>query len=271
MTPAGLTRRDGAPGRRTSRPASPTPTCRSSSERLAAPDRGTRLGVTTYVGNDTFALLRAGLETPAGRSRSSAAPASTARSAAGRPTARFAAVGKISGDWGGGAFLAEEAMWWAARAADGRGATTLAGGCCPPTSGRGHGRADRGPPPRRDLRRARAHELDPDAVRGGRPRVTRWRPTVVQRQAEEIVALAVVGAATARPARRARRRHAGRRCPDRRPRAAAGRDRRGSGRAAPKALARVVSAPPVVGAALLGLDRIGASADAQARLRSSVT
>ena len=40
---------------------------------------------------------------------------------------------------------------------------------------------------------------------------------------------------------------------------------------APKALARVVSTPPVVGAALLGLDRIGASGAAQARLRSSVT
>ena len=40
---------------------------------------------------------------------------------------------------------------------------------------------------------------------------------------------------------------------------------------APKANARVVGAPPVVGAALLGLDRIGASGAAQARLRSSVT
>jgi hypothetical protein len=39
---------------------------------------------------------------------------------------------------------------------------------------------------------------------------------------------------------------------------------------APKANARVVTAPPVVGAALLGLDRIGASGAAQARLRSGV-
>ena len=43
------------------------------------------------------------------------------------------------------------------------------------------------------------------------------------------------------------------------------------GRARPKATARVVDAPPVVGAALLGLDRIGASGAAQSRLRSSVT
>ena len=36
-------------------------------------------------------------------------------------TARFPAVGRISGDWGGGGYLWQEAMWWAARAEDGRG------------------------------------------------------------------------------------------------------------------------------------------------------
>lgn len=42
-------------------------------------------------------------------------------------TARFPALGRISGDWGGGWALAEEAMWHAARAEDGRGpATALA-------------------------------------------------------------------------------------------------------------------------------------------------
>ena len=37
---------------------------------------------------------------------------------------RFAAVGHISGDWGGGGHLWQEAMWWAARAEDGRGPDT---------------------------------------------------------------------------------------------------------------------------------------------------
>jgi N-acetylglucosamine kinase-like BadF-type ATPase len=37
---------------------------------------------------------------------------------------RFAAVGHISGDWGGGGHLWQEAMWWAARAVDGRGPAT---------------------------------------------------------------------------------------------------------------------------------------------------
>ena len=36
---------------------------------------------------------------------------------------------------------------------------------------------------------------------------------------------------------------------------------------APKAVARVVEAPPILGAALLGLDRIGATPGAQERLR----
>ena len=39
-------------------------------------------------------------------------------------TARFPAIGRISGDWGGGSGLAEEAMWFAARAEDGRGEPT---------------------------------------------------------------------------------------------------------------------------------------------------
>ena len=39
-------------------------------------------------------------------------------------TVRFAAVGHISGDWGGGGHLWQEAMWWAARAEDGRGPDT---------------------------------------------------------------------------------------------------------------------------------------------------
>jgi hypothetical protein len=41
------------------------------------------------------------------------------------------------------------------------------------------------------------------------------------------------------------------------------------GRDAPGARTRVVPAPPVVGAALLALDRVGATPEAQARLRSS--
>jgi N-acetylglucosamine kinase-like BadF-type ATPase len=37
---------------------------------------------------------------------------------------RFPALGKVSGDWGGGYRLGEEALWWAVRAEDGRGPGT---------------------------------------------------------------------------------------------------------------------------------------------------
>ncbi len=40
-------------------------------------------------------------------------------------TVRFAALGMISGDWGGGHFLGEQALWNAARSEDGRGQRTV--------------------------------------------------------------------------------------------------------------------------------------------------
>jgi N-acetylglucosamine kinase-like BadF-type ATPase len=81
-------------------------------------------GSTTYVGNDTFALLRAGIDAPPGVAVVCGAGINCSGLLADGRTARFAALGKISGDWGGGAFLAEEAMWWASRDADGRGPET---------------------------------------------------------------------------------------------------------------------------------------------------
>ena len=59
------------------------------------------------------------------RSRSSAAPASTRSAcAADGAVVRFPALGPISGDWGGGSGLGEEALWHAARDVDGRGRAT---------------------------------------------------------------------------------------------------------------------------------------------------
>ncbi|WP_349632481.1 BadF/BadG/BcrA/BcrD ATPase family protein [Streptomyces lydicamycinicus] len=82
---------------------------------------------TVTVRNDTFALLRAGL--PDDGERAGVAVVCGAGIncvGVGRDgaTARFPSIGKISGDWGGGAHLADEALWCAARAEDGRGAPT---------------------------------------------------------------------------------------------------------------------------------------------------
>src|SRR3954462_13140014 len=81
-------------------------------------------GGTSAVFNDTYALLRAGLDEPHGVAVICGAGINcTGHRRDGREV-RFAAVGHISGDWGGGEFLWTEAMWWAARAADGRGPQT---------------------------------------------------------------------------------------------------------------------------------------------------
>jgi N-acetylglucosamine kinase-like BadF-type ATPase len=76
------------------------------------------------VDNDCFALLRAGTSMPdAVAVVCGAGNNCVGRTADGR-TARFLALGPISGDWGGGHDLAEHALRYAARGEDGRGAPT---------------------------------------------------------------------------------------------------------------------------------------------------
>ncbi|MCW2798596.1 MAG: N-acetylglucosamine kinase [Aeromicrobium sp.] len=74
--------------------------------------------------NDIYAVLRAGTD-----ARDAAAVVcGTGINAIGvradGTEVRFAALGEISGDWGGGWHLGREALWHAARAADGRGPST---------------------------------------------------------------------------------------------------------------------------------------------------
>jgi N-acetylglucosamine kinase-like BadF-type ATPase len=78
----------------------------------------------TVVDNDTFALLRTG--TAARDAVAVVCGAGTncvGRRADGR-TARFPALGQLSGDWGGGHHLAQLALYHAARGEDGRGPDT---------------------------------------------------------------------------------------------------------------------------------------------------
>jgi len=79
------------------------------------------------VDNDTFALLRAGTDDlDAVAVVCGAGINCVGRTGDGR-SARFPALGKISGDWGGGHHLAWLTLWHAARGEDGRGpATALA-------------------------------------------------------------------------------------------------------------------------------------------------
>ncbi|MFI7241356.1 N-acetylglucosamine kinase [Streptomyces qinglanensis] len=241
-------------------------------EALAAALTARGWGRRVAVHNDTFAVLRAGVAAPGGE----AAPRGVAvvcgagincvgvRSD-GR-TARFPALGRLSGDWGGGGGLAEEALWHAARAEDGRGGPTLLRTTLPAHFGLesvyalieavhlGH------------IAWERRLELVPvlfaaagrgDAVADG----------LVARMADEVVTMAVValreldllaeevpvllggGVLAAGHAL----------LDDRVTRLLAER--------APRAVPRVVRARPVLGAALLGLDALGAPVAAHERAR----
>ncbi|MGO4299530.1 N-acetylglucosamine kinase [Leifsonia sp. RAF41] len=77
------------------------------------------------VDNDLFALLRAGTGEPdavavvCGTGINCVGVRSDGRAI------RYPSLGTISGDWGGGWHLGERALWYAARAVDGRGAPTV--------------------------------------------------------------------------------------------------------------------------------------------------
>jgi N-acetylglucosamine kinase-like BadF-type ATPase len=82
---------------------------------------------TSTVVNDTFAVLRAGLAddgTHWGIGVVCGAGINCVGVAPDGRTTRFPALGQISGDWGGGGDLGQEALWWAVRAEDGRGPAT---------------------------------------------------------------------------------------------------------------------------------------------------
>lgn len=74
----------------------------------------------SIVDNDTFALLRAGTESPnAVAVVCGAGTNCVARAEDGR-TVRFPSLGNLTGDWGGGQHLGSLTLWHAARAEDGR-------------------------------------------------------------------------------------------------------------------------------------------------------
>jgi N-acetylglucosamine kinase-like BadF-type ATPase len=78
----------------------------------------------SLVDNDMFALLRTGTLAPDAVAVVCGTGINCVGARADGATARFAALGTISGDWGGGSQLGEQALWHAARAVDGRGRPT---------------------------------------------------------------------------------------------------------------------------------------------------
>ncbi|NED15096.1 BadF/BadG/BcrA/BcrD ATPase family protein [Streptomyces sp. SID9124] len=224
-------------------------------------------GDTVEVRNDTFAILRAGVDEPRGVAVVCGAGINCVGMVPDGRTARFPAIGRISGDWGGGSGLSEEAMWFAARAEDGRGEPTELARALPAHFGLDSMYAliealhlGRIAPERR-------HELAPVLFATGAAGDPVAR-ALVDRLAEEVVALAAVAltrlgllgeeAPVLLGGSVLAARHP--QLDDRIAELLAAR--------APKAVVRVVRESPVLGAGLLGLDHTGAAPEVHARLRA---
>ncbi|MGW5475683.1 N-acetylglucosamine kinase [Streptomyces sp. NPDC004008] len=236
-------------------------------EQLAAALHARGWGRTVEVRNDTFAVLRAGVAEPRGVAVVCGAGINCAGMRPDGRTARFPALGRISGDWGGGWGLAEEALWWAARAEDGRGGPTALARTLPAHFGLGSMYTLIEALHLEHITHERRHELTPVlfATAGEGDPVAR---AIVDRLAEEVVAMATVAltrldlldeeAPVLLGGSILAARHP--QLDDRIRELLAAR--------APKADPRVVTARPVLGAALLGLDHVGAPPETHARVRA---
>jgi N-acetylglucosamine kinase-like BadF-type ATPase len=232
---------------------------------------------TSSVVNDTFAVLRAGLSDAVRTGASKhwgvgvvcGAGTNCVGVAPDGRTTRFLSLGRISGDWGGGGDLGTDALWWAVRAEDGRG-------------------------PETELRQAVAAHFDlarvEDLVIGlhrgkiGYSELHGLVPVlfevaghgdevaqaIVLRQADEICTMAAVAASRLGLGREGSEPVpvvlGGSLMTARDPLLTSAMTDRLPCRL-PGADIRIVDVPPVVGAALLGLDHVGAPASAAARLR----
>jgi N-acetylglucosamine kinase-like BadF-type ATPase len=222
----------------------------------------------TVVDNDTFAVLRAGTERGWGVAVVCGSGINCVGVSADGRHARFPALGQITGDWGGGSDVGYAALFAAARGEDGRGPRTT---------------LERAVPEHFGLETP--NELAEAIHRGGIParRLLELPPVVfaeaehdataaeiVEHLASEIVAMARValerldlGDEPAEVLLGGGLLQSG--------------DGRLSGtveaelrRLLPKISVAAASSPPIVGAALLGLDAIGAPAEALHRVRTEL-
>ncbi|WP_298332821.1 BadF/BadG/BcrA/BcrD ATPase family protein [Haloactinopolyspora sp.] len=84
-----------------------------------------RLADQFVVDNDTFALLHGAATRPYGVAVVCGAGINAVGIAKSGQRSSFLALGRISGDWGGSLCLGREALWYAARAEDGRGESSV--------------------------------------------------------------------------------------------------------------------------------------------------
>jgi N-acetylglucosamine kinase-like BadF-type ATPase len=224
----------------------------------------------SLVRNDVFAVLRAGTERTWGVGVVVGAGMNCAGVAPDGTQARFPALGPLSGDWGGGHLIGLAAVGAALRGEDGRGPRTALRRMVPEHFGLPSALAVVEAIYLGRIEEDRVLELPP-LVFAAAEAGDRAAAEIVERQADEVVTMA--GAAIRRLSLTDRDVDVvlGGGLFQRDNPAFIERIRAGIAAVAPAARLRRLSVPPVVGAALLGLDRIGAPATAGQRVRAALT
>src|SRR5215217_644800 len=224
----------------------------------------------TLLRNDVFAVRRAGSGRTWGVGVVAGAGMNCVGVAPDGREVRFAAIGELSGDWGGGRDVGVAAVGAALRGEDGRGPATTLTRLVPGHFGLPTALAVVEALFRGRVDRRRVLELVPlvfAEAEAGDPAAG----TIVDRQVAEVVAMATAAI-----------RRLGLAGTDVEVACGGGLfagcgpaffERIGAGvrQLAPRARLTQVTAPPVVGAALLGLDRLGAPPGAAERLRATLT
>jgi N-acetylglucosamine kinase-like BadF-type ATPase len=217
------------------------------------------------VGNDTLAVLRAGTEHGWGVAVVCGAGINCVGVAPDGRHARFPALGWTTGDWGGGYDVGVAATLAAARSEDGRGPKTTLEHAVPRYFGLDtptqlaeaihHG----------NIRERHVIELSPVVFREAEHDAA--AAEIVDRLAEEVVTMIRVTLERLGLTARAVPVALGGGLMQSGDARLIGAIKAGLARVAPAATVHVTSSPPIVGAALLGLDELGAGDEARARLR----
>jgi len=224
-----------------------------------------RLAETVTVGNDTLAVLRAGTEHGWGVAVVCGAGINCVGVAPDGRHARFPALGWTTGDWGGGYDVGSEATLAAARSEDGRGPKTTLEHAVPAHFGLEtpmqlaeaihHG----------EIEQRRVIELSPVVFEEANRDAT--AAEIVDRLAEEVVTMIRVTLERLDLTQQAVPVALGGGLMQSGDPRLIGAIKAGLAHEAPAATVHVTSSPPIVGAALLGLDELGAGSAAQERLR----
>jgi N-acetylglucosamine kinase-like BadF-type ATPase len=222
------------------------------------------------VRNDTFAVLRAGTDRDWGVGVVCGYGINCSGVAPDGRITRFPAVGPISGDWGGGNDIGEAGLWHAIRSEDGRGPKTELQRTIPACLGYRR--------PFQVLTALHTGKLDIDRIAQLPPVVFETAArgdatarSIIDRQADEVVALATTAIRRLRMTRLDVDVVLGGGIFRNEDAAFFERIRDGVAQVAPAATMTVLSDPPVIGAAELGLDRVGATRAAHVRARAALT